>query len=68
MRRKAHKVHTHLAHVYLDLADGLRRVGVKQRAVFVSDRRALFNRENSTRFVICPHDANERGFVVDELS
>ena len=33
--------------------------------MLVSDRSALFDRENSARFVICPHDANERGFVVE---
>src|SRR5262245_8025154 len=54
-------------HIRLDLACGLRRVGMKKHAVFVSDRGEFGDRLNRTGLVVCMHDGNEDGLGCDRV-
>ena len=50
------------------LADGLHRIGVKQRAGFVRETRQQFDRKQRSGLVVGPHDGGDGGARAEGLA
>ena len=63
MSRERHQIDTHILHIDRNLADTLRRIAVKEDALFLGDLADLFDGVDRADFIVRQHDGDEDRLV-----